>query len=74
MAKDTRYYKKVDDAHDQPWEPTEKQKHLVRQWGVTEKYTQEDKYRLNVFLDTIQAGKLDNLETEPGQYLSLIHI
>ena len=77
MAKPTRYRKnKIKNAHAKKWEPTDKQKELVALWGVDgntpskyhDGYSQEDRYRLELFLDTIQAGNLDNLETEPGQF------
>ena len=81
MAKETRFYKgPTSDAYKTAWHPTEKQKEIAAKFGLGSPehladnqkrgndYTQEDKYRLQLWMEEVQLGSLDNLDTDEQSF------
>ena len=83
MARSTRYYQtsryEGKRAYKRTWEPTEVEKELAAKFGYGSQahiddnrrhgrdWTQEDKYRLQLWMEEAQLGSLENLNFEEGQ-------
>ena len=81
MASETRFYKgPTGDAYKTAWDPTERQKELAAKFGLGSPehkadnqrygidYSQEDKYRLQLWMEEAQLGSLDNLDTDDQSF------